>query len=285
MNEEPQLRGRKVWEEVSNQVAELRGFIRAALSSAGRLIGSRWLSLSVFALLGALIALGIWKLKPPVYEADMTVSYQLYEKKIYADMIAKLNELIKQNNHVSLAELLNWDLSSAQKVIHLKTYNIKREPLQHDLSTERIPFYISAGVSDPAVFEPLQSALVNYLNGTPYITERLSFMEKQHEERYRFLSERIQMNDSVSRFILSGIQLSGHEASASALVELQRENLELQKLLAETKGSIRFNVNIEVLDSFVATNGKPGRSLQGFLLYGALIGLGVRFLVLLLTGR
>ena len=82
--------GEKVWTAMQSQLAEAGGFLGAMLRSAVSFVRRYMISLFVFAALGGGIASVIWLLKPDYYQADMTVSYVHYEKKIYADMLEKI---------------------------------------------------------------------------------------------------------------------------------------------------------------------------------------------------
>ena len=99
--------GKKVWMSLAEQMAESNGFFSAMFQSFKDFVKRYFVSFLVFGLATAAIAGGIRFFMPKVYVADMTVSYVHYEKKIYADMLAKLDELVETKSFTTLSNLLS----------------------------------------------------------------------------------------------------------------------------------------------------------------------------------
>ena len=97
-----------VWESLASQMAEAGGFFGGMFRSFKTFVNKYFWSLLILGLIGALIAGGSWWMKPRYFQAEMTVSYVHYEKKIYADMLEKLNMLIQAGDVEALSELLDW---------------------------------------------------------------------------------------------------------------------------------------------------------------------------------
>jgi hypothetical protein len=274
--------GKQVWYAVQAQLAEGSGFLRAMLDSFRSFVRKQFLSFFLYGIVAAALAAGFWYLKPKLYEAEMTVSYIHYEKKIYADMLQKLDRLVEARSYVSLGQLLSLPAETTSKLRGIRGYNIRHESLAEDLSTERVPFYIQVSVIDLSVLKDLQSALVNYLDGTDFIQERLSFMKRKSEEELEFLILRLSVVDSLSRMLNIKEDKMLSEKTVTRM-ELLEETMTLFSKIQEVKGSLAFNNNIEVLDGFVANDRPMGSSLVTFVLYGFLIGLALRLLVLAFT--
>jgi hypothetical protein len=233
----------------------------------------------IFALLGALIGGGIWYVKPSHYEAEMTVSYVHYEKKIYADMLQKLNNLLASGNYSVLAEVLEMPEEQVKEILSVGSLNIKREPLIDDLSTEKLPFYIVVQVMDPAILPDLEMGLVKYLDHTDYIQERLNFMRQKATDELVFLKRRLAIADSLSKMYIlrnEGIK----DDKVTTRMELLEESRAIYSRMQEVQGLLTFNVNVEVLDGFVVANKTSGKGLMHFLLFGLFLGLGIRLVLL-----
>ena len=272
--------GKKVWEALQSQMAEGSGFLAAMFRSFRLYIKKNILSYFLYGIIAAALAAGIWLLKPKSYEAEMTVSYVHYEKKIYADMLHKLDMLVQSGSSATLANLLKIPESDAKKLHSVAGYNIRNEDLTEDLSTEKIPFYIKVNVTDLDVLEPLQPALVNYLNNTQFIQDRLGYMMRKSNQDLAFLERRLAIVDSLSNILIIRNERLNDEKAISRM-ELLQEALTLHDRIQQVKGSLEFNNNIEVLDGFVPSGKPQGKSLLHFIVYGFLAGLAIRFLWLI----
>lgn len=272
--------GEKVWESMLNQMAEGSGFIGGMLRSFKYFIKKYFLSFVLFGIIGALVAYGIWLFKPKVYEAEMTVSYVHYEKKIYADMLDKLDRLVEFKSYSSLSEILELPDKIVEKIREIKGYNIRKEELRKDLSTEKIPFYILVKVTDISILEQLEPALVQYLDGTEFIQDRLSYMKQKSENELEFLENRLAMVDSLGRFLILQEDKMLSEKTISRM-ELLEETLAIYSRIQDIKGSLAFNLNIEVLDGFIANDKPYGKGMLYWIAYGLLAGIGLRFIILI----
>lgn len=272
--------GKKVWESLQAQMAEGGGFLGAMFGAFRLFVRRNFLSFLLYGLLGAALAAAYWLLMPRVYDAEMTVSYVHYEKKIYADMLGKLDRLIQSGDHASLAQLLDLPEEKVRKLRSIAGYNIRNEELTDDLSTEKIPFYIRVRVTDLTILEALQPALVHYLNNTQFIRERLNFMLERSQQDLVFLEKRLAVVDSLSSILI--IRKEGiNDEKAITRMELLQEALTLHDRIQQVKGSMRFNLNIEVLDGFVPSDRPSGRGWKTIVLYGFLAGLALRLLVIM----
>jgi hypothetical protein len=272
--------GEKVWNAIQNQVAEGGGFVGAMFGSFKTFVKKHFFSFLLFGIVGALIAAGIWFLKPKIYEAEMTVSYVHYEKKIYADMLEKLDMLVESKSYTSLSNLLGLPEEIVSKLRGIKGYNIRNEELIEDLSTEKIPFYVVVEVTDISILDALQEAIVNYLDGSEFIQDRLAYMKQKSEDELEFLEHRLSMVDSLGRFLILQEDKMLNEKTVSRM-ELLEETMAIYSKIQDVKGSLAFNLNIEVLDGFIANEKPSGKGIIFWVLYGFLAGLGLRFLVLI----
>lgn len=271
--------GKNVWESFEAQMAEGNGFLGAMFRSFKLFVRRHIWTFLIFGILGALIAGGFSYMKPKNYEAEMTVSYVHYEKKIYADMLLKLNKLLESGNYATLAEVLDMTEDQVVGIISIGSLNLKREALVDDLSTEKLPFYILVSVNDPEILPALESGLVNYLDNTDFIQDRLEYMRKKATEELVFLERRLAVADSLSKMYI--IRKEGiNDEKAITRMELLEESRVIYARMQEVQGLLTFNLNIEVLDGFVVANKTSGKGLMHCLLFGFLIGLGVRLVFL-----
>lgn len=272
--------GEKVWESLRMQMAEGRGFLHAMFVSFRRFVRKNVLYFLLFGILGSAVATAIWFARPKVYTAEMTVSYVHYEKKIYADMLKKLDLLISSGSFSTLAEMLGMEENEVKEMKSVRGYNIRREDLTGDLSTEKIPFYIVVEVSDLEILTRLESALVNYLNGTDYIRDRLDFMRKQSEAELAFLEQRLAVADSLSRTLTIRGDILPDEKTITRM-ELLEETMAIYDRLKQVRGSLAFNLNVEILDGFIPSEDPSGKGLRQLIILGFMAGVALWVVILL----
>ena len=265
-----------------SQMAEGGGFLVAMLQSFKLFVKKYFVSFLLFGIVGASAATGYWFLKPAVYEAEMTVSYVHYEKKIYADMVEKLDLLVDSKGYSTLSQILSLPIEAAEELKSIKGYNIRNEELVDDLSTEKIPFYIIVRVTNNQVLDDLEPAIVKYLDGTKFIQDRVTYMKQKSEKELVFLTNRLAIVDSLSRILLEQNNKFMSEKSLTRM-DLLQEALEIYLKIQEVEGSLAFNKNIEVLDGFIANERPVGKGLATLIIYGFIGGLVLRFLVLIFS--
>ena len=119
--------GARIWETLLSQMAEAGGFFGGMFHSFKSFVKRYFWSLIILGLMGASLGSSMYWVKPEYYQAEMTVSYVHYEKKIYADMLEKLNRLLQNGNTQMLSELLELDEAEVNNNLYITSFNIKKE--------------------------------------------------------------------------------------------------------------------------------------------------------------
>ena len=115
--QESKREGKKTWLALESQWAEAVGFFGAMLNSFIRVLRNQFFGFLLFAIVFGLLGGVYGWIKKDVYHSQMTVSYAQLEKKIYGDMLFKLDQLIKSKQYNSLAFLLGM---SEKQVTEIK---------------------------------------------------------------------------------------------------------------------------------------------------------------------
>ena len=273
--------GKEVWNALLAQMAEGSGFLSAMFTSFRIFLKRQLLYLLLFGILGAVAASAFWYFKPRIYQAEMTVSYVHYEKKIYADMLEKLDLLIDSKSYASLEKILSLPAETVRSLHEIKGFNIRKEELGEDLSTQKVPFYIRVRVTDVSILPQLDPALVNYLDNTEFIQTRLEYMRQKSEDELVFLENRLTVIDSLSRQLVMQNSKLENEKTVTRM-DLLEETLAVYAKIQEVRGSLVFNQNIEVLDGFIANERPVGKNAFYWMVYGFLAGILFWLVVLLL---
>ncbi|MDP1623020.1 MAG: hypothetical protein Q8M08_11860 [Bacteroidales bacterium] len=273
--QEAKEEGKKVWAALTSQLGEGAGFFSAMFSSIKRFLINHLLYLVIFGVvfgaLGCLFAL----LQKATIQAEMTVSYAQLEKKIYADMLYKLEQLRGSGQYKSLASALGIPEKAARKIHHINSRNIHNEPLVKDVSTEKVPFYIIVEVYDETVLPDLQKALVQYINEPPFVKERLKLTEQNYLTEIRLLQSQLGYLDSLKTLLLRTHKNSDTDAVGS-LNTLNKSQNEIFARIRDLQGALQFNQNIEVMDGFVGHQMPLAQKCLPYLLIGMAIGVGIR---------
>jgi hypothetical protein len=267
--------GKKVWAALTSQAGEGVGFFSAMFLSLKNFLKKHLLYLLVSGLLGGTLGCMYAFMKKRVIQAEMTVSYAQLEKKIYADMLYKTDELRGSGQYPALAALLGLTEEQARKIHRIDSRNINNEPLVKDVSTQKVPFYVVVEVYDESVLPDLQKALVRYINEPPFVKARLKLNEQNYLAELGLLRKQLEYMDTLKVFLLRNLK-DPDAGAVAALNNLNKSQNELFARIRDLQGAQQFNQNIEVMDGFVGHQVPLAQKYLPYLLMGMAIGIGLR---------
>ncbi len=272
--------GRRTWTALQNQWAEALGFFGGMLSSLTHFIKKQFWGMLLFAIIfGTLGGAYIWT-KKTTFHAEMTVSYAQLEKKIYGDMLLKLNQLLESKQYATLAQRLRLPEEQIKQIHNIYGKNIHGEPLINDISVEKVPFYIVVDVYDVDVLPALQNALVDYISQSDFVHERLKLNERNYKNEIQYMKGQMVYMDSLKMMLLSDCA----NLDADAVVNLEKLNKSQNEFfgrIRDLEAALQFNKNIEVMDGFIAHREPFSGLLIKYILMGMFVGIGVRMLWLM----
>jgi hypothetical protein len=267
--------GRRVWAALTSQMGEGAGFFGAMLASFRTFLKRELTGLLVAGLVAAAVG-GVYALlQKQTYQAEMTVSYGQLEKKIYADMLYKLEELRSGGEYAGLASVLGISVEQAKKIRRIDSRNIHNEPLVKDVSTQKVPFYVVVDVYDESVLPVLQQALVKYINAPPFVKARLKLNEQNYLDEIAMIRKQMAYMDSLKVLLLKN-QREPDGTAVAGLNNLNKSENELFSRVRDLEGALKFNQNIEVMDGFVGHRVPWTKRILPPLFIGFVIGVGIR---------
>jgi hypothetical protein len=274
---DPKEEGKKVWAALTDQLGEGAGFFGAMFGSFKNFMKKNLPGMVVFGLILAALG-GLYAfMQQPAIRAEMTVSYAQLEKKIYADMLDKLEQLRRSGQVGDLASVLGLKEEQVRRIHRIDSRNINNEPLITDLSTQKVPFYIVVEVSDEAVLPDLQQALVTYINEPPFVKSRLKLNEQNYRNEIALIEIQMVYMDSLKRYLIGNLKDPDADAVTS-LNELNKSQNELFSRIRDLQGALQFNQNIEVMDGFVGHRVPWKQTYLSPVLIGFIIGVALRLL-------
>lgn len=273
--------GRRTWKALQNQWGEAMGFFGAMFSSLLLFIKKQALGIIIFAIIFGAIGGGYAWIKKEVYHSEMTVSYAQLEKKIYGDMLFKLNQLLESKQYESLAILLDMNLNQVKQIHSIYSRNIHNEPLVNDISVEKVPFYIVVDVYDPNILPELQESLVNYISASDFVNERLKLNERNYENEIIHMKNQMIYMDSLKIMLLRDCS----NLDADAVVNLKTLNKDQNEIfgrIRDLEAALQFNKNIEIMDGFIAQEIPLSKIFLRYILLWMIIGIGLRIVWLII---
>lgn len=267
--------GKKVWAALTSQIGEGVGFFSAMFISLKTFLKKHFLYLFIAGLLTGALGVLCAFIQKRTIQAEMTVSYAQLEKKIYADMLYKAEQLRSSGQYPALATLLGLTEEQVRKIHRIDSKNIHFEPLIKDISTQKVPFYIVVEVYDESVLPDLQNALVRYINEPPFVKARLKLNEQNYLAELNLIRKQLVYMDTLKVILLRNLKEPDAGAVAS-LNNLNKSQNELFARIRDLQGAQQFNQNIEVMDGFVGHQVPLAQKFIPYLFIGMAIGIGLR---------
>ena len=234
---------------------------------------------------GLAVGFSYYSSRPVYYEVSMIAESSVAYRKTLAEMIQSLNDLIGSRSQNKLARELEISEQQARQIGSVKLTSLLDESLETDTSTKfNQPFRITARIYNSDLTDTFQNAIVSYLNNKP-------LLKKIREEQVRFYNEKLAFTDRQLAK-LDSLQTEYNLFLASSKIATTYYSNDVDPSttykqandLINEKGMVVdwLGVNskpIQVIDEFKSPAMPQSYSRSKSLLVGALIGLGICFLL------
>lgn len=272
--------GKRTWKALENQWAEAVGFFSAMFQSFVSGFKKQFLGFLLFAVIFGIVG-GVFSwFKKDIYHSQMTVSYAQLEKKIYGDMLFKLNQLVQNEQYNELSVLLDLPVEQSQDIKSIKGINIHNQELTTDLSVEKVPFYIVVEVYNRDVLDDLENSIVDYLSHSAFVKERLELNARNYKKEIEHLTNQLAYMDSLKVLLMSDCA----DLDGDVVENLNKLN-EYQNVIfgkiRDYNAALQFNKNIEIMDAFIAQHQSKSKLVIFYVLMGMAIGVGFRLVYLI----
>ncbi len=215
--------------------------------------------LTVFSVLGILIGVGLTCIMKPIYISYLTVSSTTLNNQFCYDMVNELNQMVKDDAPELLAKELKVDISLAKEIkkIEFLNYNDKLAKKYEDKDTVvlGLPFKIKASVSNIAIFDTLQKALVNYFENNEYSLKRKAIKKENLKLMQQKLVNEIHLLDSLKFIVASNLLPRGNTSGfvfgqPIDPVNIYKEGITLFQENLTINSDLILSENIQVIQSF-----------------------------------
>lgn len=135
----------------------------------------------------------------PKYKVSMIVEYRALDKTIYRDIVSDINRMILYGSKQQVATQLGVPLRLVEKVNKLGTADLDGRPLSVDPNPNFAIFEVVGELRSPEGADSLGDALVNYINGLPYLQDEIAEKMKIRQEQLGFIQKELANIDSLKK--------------------------------------------------------------------------------------
>ncbi|AHM61771.1 hypothetical protein D770_17595 [Flammeovirgaceae bacterium 311] len=256
------------------------------------------------------------------YASDLTLSSNYYNSEMLKSAIRELDQLAGEGNNVVLARKLNitpeqsavirslrvepvTSTSDAVEIENLLRYIRSNEEITEEqieelrtrLMAEFTSFKIITTVYDLSVLDALEQGIILFLKDNDYIRRRVAIQqenliamrdkllrEQERLERLKTLQADVYGRLAETGRAGSNNVIFGTPETATDPLNVYREDLLFSRELLKTNERIELNRGLEIVSGFTPYGAPASLSLRSQLLIGALIGLGVAYLIIIMIG-
>jgi hypothetical protein len=232
---------------------------------------------------GMAVGFSYYSSRSVYYEVAMIAESSVAYRKTLSEMIQSLNDLIGSRSQIKLARELGISEEQAKEISLLELTGIFNESLENDTSTKyNQPFKIIARIHNTTLTDTFQKAIVFYLNNKPLLKKIRDEQVVFYNEKLNFTNRQLAKLDSLqteyNRFLSSSkIATTYYSNDVDPSTSYKQAND-----LINEKGTIinwlsQNSKPIQVIDEFKSPTLPQSYSRFKYLIYGALIGLGICF--------
>lgn len=248
------------WEDLRRHALWWVGlFHRAFGFFAGVWRRHRWASLAGMSL-GVTLLIGMLYLRAGEYRMTTTIVYGELHPKIFGDMVAKLNGLLKNQRQDKAAELMQLSREQVEKIRSVKITDIKGKTLVTNYTFRKEPLLLTIGLSAPIDEDTLRRAVLHYFNGNPFTADRLELKKRLLLEERDYIDRKLETIDSILSNLYIRRKSGVRDGQSTINIETSEEKnayelLSFSRDLLHRKGEIENNLvnpeNVIAIDNFL----------------------------------
>jgi len=234
---------------------------------------------------GMVVGFSYYSSRPAYFEVSMIAESSAAYRKTLSEMVKSLNLLIGSGSQPKLASELNISEQQARQISLIEMTGLSNESLENDTSTRyNQPFKITARIHNPGLADTFQNAIEKYLDNKPALKKIKDDQVKFYNEKLAYTDKELAKLDTLkteyNRFLASSKITSTYYSNDVDPSTIYKQSTEL----INEKGTILYWLStnskpVQVIDEFKSAGLPQSYSLVKSLSFGALIGLGICFLL------
>jgi hypothetical protein len=245
-----------------------------------------WYILLLGFVLGSGFAWYKYRNAKPYYEGKATLTFTIFNKKVFGEMLDKLRNLSRSGSYKTLSEKLDINEADAKKIIDIEGLNIAGSPLSDDITESKQPFYIRVKLRDRQIADTLLVRIESYLNSNPQVKSQMTNNLIKMKEKLAFINDQIRKLDTLKadyKFYLAQQSVnSGAVINTFNPVDLFTASEKLFTTKTDLEWGIINHKVVRILDPFIINDFPVLPSLSGLLIKYAGLGLLITIILSLL---
>ena len=229
--------------------------------------------------IGILLGFLVYSLSPKIYKSRMILHSSYLTNMEYIEIIGDWNELLKRNERGTLAQILGCDGTVLNDLVSFEAAEI----LKNYSASNPNGFYVDVKVKNNSILRELQKAIVNGLNNTDLVKQKLLARRANLKELISKVTVEVNKLDSVKSNIEKIV--SNREKNSSALMldvtGVNRELIDMNERLLNYQDELEFSSGVQVVQGFLPFNTPVSISLKVLIVLGLIVCLAVAYLVTL----
>jgi hypothetical protein len=262
----------------------LRSFF-SVIDLAAEVVSKSKLLLLTGLITGLAVGFSYYTSRPAYFEVSMIAESSAAYRKTLSEMIKSLNGLIGSRSQSKLAIALNISEQNAKQISLIEMTSLSNESLENDTSTKyNQPFKIVARIHNAGLTDTFQKAIEYYLDNKPALKQIKDDQVKFYYEKLAYTDRDLAKLDTLkteyNRFLASSKITSTYYSNDVDPSTIYKQSTEL----INEKGNILYWLStnskpLQIIDEFKTPVLPQSNSLFKSLILGALIGLGICFLL------
>lgn len=225
---------------------------------------------------GVLIGVALYFYFPKLYKSRMLLHPMYLTNGEQMQIIDNWDELLKRQEHSSLAQLWNCDEKLVSRVASIDATDIMK------VFTPNNPngFYVDVKVKDNSILPALQQAIVYGLNNSEFVKEKVLVRRENLKSMITEVTIEIAKLDSIKTNVENII--SNKEKNSSSLMidvsGLHRQMIDLNERLLGLREELKFVNGVYVLQGFSRFDKPVSISLKVLIILGLIFCLAITFI-------
>lgn len=233
------------------------------------------------AVIGAVLGWAYYQLSPKIFESNVLILTESYSK----SLIDNANELIQENNALTLSEKLNLTLEQASSIVAIQILSAVEKPSEIPKPGETpkdIKLYLTINVKmiDNSSWTQVQNGLVYYFQNNEFVKTRT-----EQEKKYiiqvidQIDAELVDLEKLKARISeqdlahLTSLVLFDPSTVNTKILDLNIKKIDLQNSLEKVTG-------VQLVEGFTVFNKPSSPKLSPSLASGAALGLSIAFVLI-----
>jgi hypothetical protein len=254
--------------EFKNQFGQLQKFVvsisRYILKSL-----TRYYLLFILLCVGFL-GLGYYQyITQATFTATSSYVYNELSKKMYGEMIDKLEDMVLSGSYHQVAEALKISEKEAMTITYISAQNAYGSKLSEDITNKEKYFYITLITTNNKMFERLQPAIEDYLNSNLLVIKMVKQKFQKMEERLIYLKKEQVMLDSLKIAYTQSLEKVSSSVTPNSNpfnpVELYEKSGKINQEIVDMNALIQDKRAVITADKFMVKEHARENSLVSFM--------------------